>query len=121
MDKLYIRDISFPVRVAITEEEHEKGLMFEKKAFPIAFWFKKPGIRQFWMKDTLVPLDILFCCDNRIIDITYGAPLSKKLIGPYKKSDLVIELPYGTVYNFGFSIDDKIDLELSEKTKSKIK
>jgi len=63
---------SFRVEMARTEAEQEKGLMFrtgmgkdEGMLFPSAF----PEARSFWMKNTVIPLDIVFIgTDHRIVD-----------------------------------------------------
>ncbi|CAN5182497.1 hypothetical protein BH10PSE12_BH10PSE12_20980 [soil metagenome] len=53
----------FDVEVALTPEQQAKGLMFRKTlaadagmVFPMA----PPRIASFWMKDTFIPLDMLF-------------------------------------------------------------
>lgn len=55
----------FKVRVelALTREEQSKGLMFRtelKEDRGMLFVFAEPGDKSFWMKNTLVELDIVF-------------------------------------------------------------
>ncbi len=53
----------FIVEVAKTSEEQAKGLMFRTKLDPkegMLFPFKKSRIASFWMKNTVIPLDIIF-------------------------------------------------------------
>jgi len=54
---------SFAVEIADTSEERARGLMFRDRLDPGAgmlFIYDTPGRPKFWMKNTLIPLDILF-------------------------------------------------------------
>jgi uncharacterized protein len=93
---IVLKGKEFVTKVAITEQEQMKGLMFEKWPPPImVFPYKNSSIRKFWMHNTISPLDIIFCNNGKIISIMKGEPLSTKLIGPDKPADFVVELPYG--------------------------
>jgi uncharacterized membrane protein (UPF0127 family) len=53
----------FQVEVAKTDAEQERGLMFRPTLAPdrgMIFPFASPRPATFWMKDTLIPLDIIF-------------------------------------------------------------
>lgn len=116
-DIIHIKDQSFHTLVAITPEEHSTGLMH--KAWPppvMCFPYKNAAYRSFWMRNTISPLDIIFCKDNKIISIHYGEPLTTHQIGPHVPSDLVIELPHGTAAKYGFSVGDSVRLSYSQKT-----
>jgi len=55
--------ISVQVELAVTPQEQEKGLMFRQNLEPgkgMLFIFDRPKILGFWMKNTLIPLDILY-------------------------------------------------------------
>lgn len=93
---IVLKGKEFVTKVAVTEQEQMKGLMFEKWPPPImVFPYKNSSIRKFWMHNTISPLDIIFCNNGKIISIMKGEPLSTKLIGPDKPADFVVELPYG--------------------------
>ena len=56
--------------VAQTEEERQTGLMFRESMAPnhgMLFVFERPGQQCFWMKNTLLPLDVAFIADDGTI------------------------------------------------------
>lgn len=57
------KTIDYDVELAITQEQMIKGLMGRtemKQGTGMLFVFGNDGERAFWMKDTLIPLDIIF-------------------------------------------------------------
>ena len=71
----------FLIKVASTEEEQRVGLMHCPWPPPLTlFTFNNYQIRNFWMKSTPSPLDIIFCKDDEIVKIAYGKPFSKDYI-----------------------------------------
>lgn len=57
------KKISFSIEVATTEAQHEWGLMFRKsmpKDHGMLFILDKPRVMDMWMKNTLIPLDMVF-------------------------------------------------------------
>jgi uncharacterized protein len=102
-----------PVKVAITPEEQHQGLMWVKYPPPImVFPYNKQAINKFWMKNTISPLDILFCREGQIISICKGEPLSTKLIGPNEPSDLVVELPGGLARQLSLKPGDYVGFSI---------
>lgn len=94
---IYIHNSIFPSLFAISHEEQAKGLMYEEWPPPVmSFVYDSPRVNRFWMKNTPSPLDIVFCHDGKVSEICYGEPHSTMVIGT-QPSDLVIELPHGTV------------------------
>ena len=70
--------IKINVEVADTPEERSYGLMFRQfldETKGMLFVYEDENIRSFWMKNTLVPLDIIFISENfEIVDIKNGEP-----------------------------------------------
>lgn len=119
-DKIIIGNNTFETLVAVSEEEHIKGLMGKSWPPPIMiFPYKNAEPRKFWMHKTISPLDIIFCRSNRVIGIFEGKPMSTALFGPDEPSDLVVELPLGTAEKCGIRIGDNINIKYSIQTIAK--
>jgi hypothetical protein len=71
------RKLAFRVEVAVTSSEHERGLMYRQQLDADAgmlFVFNEPRVQVFWMKNTFIPLDMLFIgADRRIVGIVENA------------------------------------------------
>jgi len=100
----------FPVLLAISSEDQERGLMGVAWPPPaMAFIYEAPQFNTFWMKGTQSPLDIVFCLSGKIVKICDGEPNSTNLIRG-GMSDLVIEFPHGTCHQCMISEGQKIEL-----------
>jgi len=96
----------FQVEVADTDRSRERGLMFRKSLAAdqgMLFDFKASQPVSFWMKNTLIPLDMLFvAADGRIISIAAQArPLSEAPIASGGDVLGVIELRGGRAAEIG--------------------
>ncbi|HVZ87949.1 MAG TPA: DUF192 domain-containing protein [Polyangia bacterium] len=71
------RSVMFRVEVALTPEEHARGLMYRSRLAADAgmvFVFEEPSLQRFWMKNTLIPLDMIFIgADRRIVGVVENA------------------------------------------------
>ena len=69
--------VKFTVELAVTKAEQERGLMFRKSLAPdrgMLFPYKPPQRAAFWMKNTLIPLDIIYIApDGRVLSIARNA------------------------------------------------
>ncbi len=98
--------------------EKEVGLMGVKKLHPnqgMLFVFDPQEKVYFWMKNTLIPLDIIFIKNDKIIDIVENVlPCALDicpLIGSKEKVNFVIELNSGRAKELGFEIGKNIYLD----------
>lgn len=120
-DYIKIAGKKIPTVLAITHDEQEKGLMYQKWPPPVmSFVYTSPRINKFWMKNTPSPLDIVFANNDKIISICSGKPYSTELIGDNRISDLVVEFPAGTCNAYEIKVGDPIGLECSETSLMKI-
>jgi uncharacterized membrane protein (UPF0127 family) len=103
----------FTVELALSPHQQQQGLMFRQQLAPDAgmlFVFPQPQPTAFWMKNTLIPLDMLFiAADGRIADIHERAvPLSEASIPSAVPVKAVLELNGGTVDRLGIKVGDVV-------------
>lgn len=102
----------FAIELALSDAQMEQGLMFRRSLAPNAgmlFDFKAPTNVTMWMKNTLIPLDMLFLDNSgRIIDIHERAvPLSTDIIASHAPARYVVELNGGTAARLGIKPGDQ--------------
>jgi uncharacterized protein len=103
----------FSVELARTEEEREKGLMFRRSLPPdrgMIFDFKTAQPVMMWMKNTYIPLDMIFMAqDGRVTHIAEDEePLSEKIIPSDGPAFAVLEVNAGTAKRIGLKPGDKV-------------
>ena len=104
----------FEVELATTPAEREKGLMFRKTMGANAgmlFLYPDEEAVSFWMKNTLIPLDMLFLkADGRIVHIAHDAkPLDETPIPSGEPVRAVLELNGGTAAALGIKEGDRVE------------
>ena len=103
----------FNVEIAKTYEERSLGLMNRKKLnqnHGMIFIYPKPQIVKMWMKNTYIPLDMIFIKENGEIDtiIKMTKPLELKAIGPNKPIKAVLEVNGGLTTYLNIQKGDKV-------------
>jgi uncharacterized protein len=103
----------FDIELALTPAQEEQGLMYRPRLAPDAgmlFDFGDTATRGFWMKNTLIPLDMLFItADGHVADIHERAvPLSEDTILSRVPVRAVLELNGGTVARLGIKLGDVV-------------
>jgi len=104
---------SFTVEVADTEAEREKGLMFRKElpeGHGMLFDFHSDQEVSFWMKNTFIPLDMIFIRgDGRILRIAANTqPMSTRIIPSGGPVRAVLEVAGGTAEKLGIEPGDMV-------------
>jgi uncharacterized membrane protein (UPF0127 family) len=104
----------FIVEVAATPLEQETGLMNRQSLAPdrgMIFPYDPPQPVAFWMKDTLIPLDMIFIrADGGIARIAANAvPLSLEPVPAAEPIAAVLEIPGGRSAELGISAGDRVD------------
>jgi uncharacterized membrane protein (UPF0127 family) len=103
----------FNVEIAKTPEQQERGLMF-RTAMPADAGMIFPQARDrtmsFWMKNTFIPLDIIFiAADGRIAHIAPDAvPKSETIIPSGGPIRAVLELNGGITARLGIRTGDNV-------------
>jgi hypothetical protein len=103
----------FKVEIAADPASQEHGLMFRKSMALDAgmlFDFHTPQFVNFWMKNTILPLDMLFVRqDGTISSIAADAvPYSLDIISSQEPVRVVIELKAGRAYYLGIEPGDRV-------------
>ncbi|HEY5459235.1 MAG TPA: DUF192 domain-containing protein [Sphingomicrobium sp.] len=104
----------FTVEVARSTEEQAQGLMYRSSLAAdrgMIFPFDTPRQASFWMKNTLIPLDMIFIrADGSIANIEANTvPLSLQPV--YSEGDVaaVLEIAGGRSAELGITAGDKVD------------
>ena len=103
----------FVVELAQTPGQREQGLM-ERKSLPLntgmLFLFDNTEIQHMWMKNTFIPLDMLFADKNgRIVTIAHNTePQSRKIISSRVPARYVLELRAGTAARLVIKVGDRL-------------
>jgi uncharacterized membrane protein (UPF0127 family) len=110
----------FDVEVMRTEAERARGLMF-RRYMPaergMLFDFKVTAPVSMWMKDTFIPLDMLFIrADGTITRIAANTdPLSTRTISSGEPVLAVLELNGGTAAKLNLKQGDKVEHKIFEQ------
>jgi uncharacterized membrane protein (UPF0127 family) len=101
---------AFTVEIAATPEEQERGLMFRRSLAPdrgMIFPYSPPADVSFWMKNTLIPLDMLFVrSDGTIVRIATAKPLDETTIPAGEPVVAVLEIGGGRAASLGIREGD---------------
>ena len=116
--RVYFKDNCFFVELAVKPEERFNGLMFRKSLAHdrgMLFIFENEAKWPFYMKNTLIPLDIIWINrEEEIVDIKKNAiPCTEKrcpILRPDKEALYVLEVNAGMTDDLGFKVGDKLDL-----------
>ncbi|HLI98420.1 MAG TPA: DUF192 domain-containing protein [Bradyrhizobium sp.] len=103
----------FSVEMASTEEEKTTGLMYRKELADgkgMLFDFSPEQEVSMWMKNTYIPLDMIFIrADGRILRIAENTePLSTKIIPSRGLAKGVLEVIGGTAQKYGIAPGDRV-------------
>ena len=103
----------FTVEIAADMKSQERGLMFRRQMDPDAgmiFVFYPPQMVSFWMKNTFIPLDLIFVrADGTISSISANAaPLSETSIPSAEPVRAVIEINGGRAQALGIGPGDRV-------------
>ncbi|MBV8637242.1 MAG: DUF192 domain-containing protein [Candidatus Eremiobacteraeota bacterium] len=112
------------LQVAKTDEQRERGLMSVTKLTPhtgMLFVFDKDAPVEFWMKDTLVPLDMVFAGPDGVVrSVAANVPATKpdtpdeKIPRRSANAKYVIELPAGEAEKDGITGAVHLDLTAAD-------
>ena len=107
----------FELEIAATPEERARGLM-HRESLPqdagMLFIFSQESTLNFWMKNTLIPLDILYIdsmgvvVDIQTMETQIGAPTSELRTYPSAApAQYALEINAGLAAALGFEVEDQ--------------
>ena len=104
----------FQVELATTEAVRDQGLMYRKelnKDKGMLFVFDKEGIYPFWMKNTLIPLDMIWINNSgKVVFMAQNVQPCKSLICPSiipsGSAKYVLEVNAGVCIETGIKVGD---------------
>ncbi|MBI2105767.1 DUF192 domain-containing protein [Candidatus Woesearchaeota archaeon] len=113
-----INEKVFNVEIADNQIERAQGLMFRnylEEDSGMLFIFQEENFYGFWMKNTLIPLDIIWINENKeIVFIKRDAQLCNEeecsSIIPDKKARYVLEINSNLTEKYNIKIGDKIEI-----------
>ncbi len=102
---------------AATPAQRAHGLMFRRSLpanFGMLFDFGRTGAIAMWMKNTYIPLDMLFLDGRgRVVGLIADAePLSEKVLSPGVPARAVLELPAGSIARYGVRVGDVLEHQM---------
>lgn len=112
---------TFDIEIAATESQQETGLM-KRDSMPddhgMIFVFPNERERGFWMKNTRIPLDILFLdSSGKIVSIHQMIPYDERLTPSDFPARYAIELNKGAAESAGVKVGDRITIPPEAKSK----
>ena len=107
------REIKFEVELALNDAERSRGLMYREKLGPydgMLFDFHQDAPVSFWMKNTLIPLDMVFIAGDGTIKHVHAnaVPLSTDAIPSQFPVRAVLEINGGSARLLGIKPGDKV-------------
>ena len=107
------REIKFDIELALNDAERSRGLMFREKLGPyegMLFDFYQEQPVSFWMKNTLIPLDMVFiAADGTVRHVHANAvPLSTDAIPSVQPVRCVLEINGGLAKLLGIKPGDTV-------------
>jgi len=99
---------SFNIEIANTREERARGLMFREsmpRSAGMLFVYDTPQYASFWMKNTLIPLDIIFIDHSGVVSRVHSNAIPGDL-SPIPGGDhvfAVLEINAGLAARYGIS------------------
>ena len=106
----------FTVELALTPEQHQQGLMFRREMARDAGMLFDFGARHrrasMWMKNTYIPLDMLFIRDGGEIESIAArtTPHSLEAVSSRGPVRYVLELNAGTAARLGIAPGDRVEM-----------
>ncbi len=112
--KMKIGDRTFDIEVARTPQQHELGLM-KRDSMPenhgMIFVFEDEHLLEFWMKDTRIPLDIMYLdADGKVVSVGQMQPYDLSTVSSQVPAQYAVELNAGMVKKLGIKAGQVLEI-----------
>lgn len=111
------RPVSVKVELALTPDQHARGLMYRQSMAADAgmlFIFPDTQIRSFWMKNTPLPLDMIFIDDDKeivgIVENTVPFSTNNQMVP--RPARYVLEVNGGFAAQYGIKAGQSVDIPI---------
>lgn len=112
-------DECFTVELALTPDQQSRGLMFREQMDEdrgMLFVFEEEGIHPFWMKNTLIPLDIIWIdSEKEVVFISRDTQPCRSAacptINPGTEAKYVLEINAGLSEQMGLSVGGSANID----------
>ena len=104
--------VTLSVEIANRSDQRQRGLMFRESMDELAgmiFVFSGERYGGFWMRNTLIPLDIAYlAADGTVLEIVHGVPQSLDILTPAQPYWYTLEVNGGWFERQGFGVGDVV-------------
>jgi len=109
----------YRLELALTPEDQAQGLMYRESLPPRAgmlFVFDQPAPHHFWMKNTMIPLDMIWLDDaGKVLFVSADTPPCKAdpcpTYGPDSPAKQVLEIAGGKAQDEGVKVGSELKIE----------
>ncbi len=124
-NQVCVKSHCFNVELAQTRDEMIKGLQFRQeldKDSGMLFIFPQSYKMSFWMKDTLIPLDIIWLnYEKKIVHIAKSVQPCRvnpcPSYAPANNAMYVLEINSGLSEQYDFNVGDRVDFKINLEKK----
>jgi len=120
--KVFIGEHEFKADIADTPLKRQQGLSGRENLQDdegMLFVFTRPGAQRFWMMGMLIPIDIIWISDGKVVGFEKNAEPEPgvavhnlTIYSPPLPVELVLEVPARTVDRLGIGIGDSVSIRL---------
>lgn len=109
---MQIGSVTYTLEIAANDAQRARGLMFRDQMpaeHGMIFIFDDEQVRSFWMKNTRIPLDIIYLSDQgKVVSIKSMKPFDEKSVSSEFPARFAIELNAGQAQRCGILPGDVI-------------
>ena len=120
--KVFIDEHEFNVDIADTALTRQRGLSGREHLADgegMLFIFERPGLHRFWMKDMLIPIDIIWISDGKVVGFEKNvepepgvSTLNLRTYSSPQPVEVVLEVAAGTVDRLEIKNGDSVSIRL---------